>query len=116
MTAGLTGTAQGAVGLALGHDPALAVSAMSRIAARAEAAAFHTVFFSETMGSNRDSVTAHVAALSGSGASEEVTARLVAYREAGVDLPLLRPASAAQTEELLRLFGKSSTLPAGPAR
>jgi 5,10-methylenetetrahydromethanopterin reductase len=58
MTAGLTGTAQGAVGLALGHDPALAVSAMSRIAARAEAAGFHTVFFSETMGSNRDSVTA----------------------------------------------------------
>ena len=46
------------VGLALGYDPAASVSQMATAAAAAEAGGFEMVFFSETLFSNRDSVSA----------------------------------------------------------
>lgn len=46
------------VGLALGYDPALSVRDMAAQAAQAEQAGFDTVFFSETLFTNRDSVSA----------------------------------------------------------
>lgn len=42
--------------------------------------------------------------LTASGTSEEVRSRVANYREAGVQLPLLRPAARHQTERLLSLF------------
>jgi alkanesulfonate monooxygenase SsuD/methylene tetrahydromethanopterin reductase-like flavin-dependent oxidoreductase (luciferase family) len=40
------------------------------------------------------------------GTPEEVRARVEAYREAGVQLPLLRPAALHQTDRLLDLFSR----------
>lgn len=47
----------------------------------------------------------YVEAMTASGTPDEVVARVVAYRNAGVQLPLLRPAALHQTGRLLELFG-----------
>ena len=46
----------------------------------------------------------YVEGMTASGTPEEVKARIEEYREAGVDLPILRPAAAHQTQRLLDLF------------
>ncbi|MER5620013.1 LLM class flavin-dependent oxidoreductase [Streptosporangium sp. NPDC002544] len=46
------------IGLALGYDPAVTVREMAASAAAAERAGFDTAFFSETLFTNRDSVSA----------------------------------------------------------
>lgn len=51
-------TASKPIGLALGYDPALSVRQMAAQAAQAENAGFDSVFFSETLFTNRDSVSA----------------------------------------------------------
>ena len=47
----------------------------------------------------------YVEGLTASGTPDEVKARVEAYREAGVTLPLLRPAAADQSQRLMELFG-----------
>lgn len=51
-------TASQPIGLALGYDPALSVRQMAAQATQAENAGFDSVFFSETLFTNRDSVSA----------------------------------------------------------
>jgi alkanesulfonate monooxygenase SsuD/methylene tetrahydromethanopterin reductase-like flavin-dependent oxidoreductase (luciferase family) len=46
----------------------------------------------------------YVEGMTASGTPDEVRARVQQYRDAGVDLPILRPAAAHQTERLLDLF------------
>jgi alkanesulfonate monooxygenase SsuD/methylene tetrahydromethanopterin reductase-like flavin-dependent oxidoreductase (luciferase family) len=46
----------------------------------------------------------YVEGMTASGTPDEVLARVQAYRDVGVDLPILRPAAAHQTERLLDLF------------
>jgi alkanesulfonate monooxygenase SsuD/methylene tetrahydromethanopterin reductase-like flavin-dependent oxidoreductase (luciferase family) len=46
----------------------------------------------------------YVEGMTASGTPDEVKARIEEYREAGVDLPILRPAAAHQTQRLLDLF------------
>ena len=46
----------------------------------------------------------YVEGMTASGTPDEVVARVEQYREAGVQLPILRPAAAHQTERLLDLF------------
>jgi 5,10-methylenetetrahydromethanopterin reductase len=46
----------------------------------------------------------YVEGMTASGTPDEVVARVQQYREAGVQLPILRPAAAHQTERLLDLF------------
>jgi alkanesulfonate monooxygenase SsuD/methylene tetrahydromethanopterin reductase-like flavin-dependent oxidoreductase (luciferase family) len=49
----------------------------------------------------------YVEGMTASGTPDEVKARIQAYRDAGVHLPILRPAAAHQTERLLDLFAPS---------
>jgi alkanesulfonate monooxygenase SsuD/methylene tetrahydromethanopterin reductase-like flavin-dependent oxidoreductase (luciferase family) len=49
----------------------------------------------------------YVEGMTASGTPDEVLARVEKYREVGVDLPILRPAAAHQTERLLDLFAPS---------
>jgi 5,10-methylenetetrahydromethanopterin reductase len=46
--------------------------------------------------------------MTASGTVDDVRARILAYRRAGVTLPLLRPAAPAQTARLLRAFGSAA--------
>ena len=48
----------------------------------------------------------YVEGMTASGTPDEVVARVQAYRDAGVDLPLLRPAALHQTDRLLDLFAE----------
>jgi 5,10-methylenetetrahydromethanopterin reductase len=48
----------------------------------------------------------YVAGMTASGTPDEVRARVQQYRDAGVSLPLLRPAAAHQTQRLLDLFAQ----------
>ena len=47
----------------------------------------------------------YVEGLTASGTPDEVKAKVQAYRDAGVTLPLLRPAAADQSQRLMELFG-----------
>lgn len=51
----------------------------------------------------------YVEGMTASGTPEEVLARVQRYRDVGVDLPILRPAAAHQTERLLDLFAPAAT-------
>jgi alkanesulfonate monooxygenase SsuD/methylene tetrahydromethanopterin reductase-like flavin-dependent oxidoreductase (luciferase family) len=51
----------------------------------------------------------YVEGMTASGTPDEVLARVQEYRDAGVDLPILRPAAAHQTERLLDLFAPIKT-------
>jgi len=53
-----TATPPARIGLGLGYDPTVSVREMARSAVAAEEAGFDTAFFSETLFTNRDSVTA----------------------------------------------------------
>jgi 5,10-methylenetetrahydromethanopterin reductase len=46
--------------------------------------------------------------MTASGTPDEVVARVQKYREAGVQIPILRPAAASQTERLLDLFAPAT--------
>jgi 5,10-methylenetetrahydromethanopterin reductase len=48
----------------------------------------------------------YVEGMTASGTPDEVKARVQRYRDAGVKIPLLRPAAADQTQALLELFGE----------
>ena len=50
----------------------------------------------------------YVAGMSAAGTLDAVRARILAYRRAGVTLPLLRPAAPEQTERLVAAFGAGS--------
>lgn len=49
----------------------------------------------------------YVTGMTASGTPDEVLARVEQFREAGVKLPILRPAAAHQTQRLLYLFGQA---------
>jgi alkanesulfonate monooxygenase SsuD/methylene tetrahydromethanopterin reductase-like flavin-dependent oxidoreductase (luciferase family) len=55
----------------------------------------------------------YVEGMTASGTPDEVRARIQQYRDAGVDLPILRPAAAHQTQRLLELFAPETA--AAPA-
>src|SRR5262245_38663477 len=83
------------VGLALGYDKAAPVSQMATAAAAAEARGFEIVFFSETLFSNRDSVSALAAfALAARRVARGAT-QVVRLRS-----PLLMAQTAASLDEL----------------
>jgi hypothetical protein len=44
--------------------------------------------------------------MTASGTPDEVRKRVQQYRDAGVKIPLLRPAAAHQTQRVLELFGR----------
>jgi 5,10-methylenetetrahydromethanopterin reductase len=50
----------------------------------------------------------YVEGMTASGRPDEVVARVQKYREAGVQIPILRPAAASQTERLLDLFAPAT--------
>ncbi|GAA2698998.1 LLM class flavin-dependent oxidoreductase [Micromonospora olivasterospora] len=83
------------IGLALGYDPAVTVRRMADSAAAAERAGFDTAFFSETLFTNRDSVSA----LAAFGlATRRVT--LGATQVVRLRSPLVMAQSAATLDEL----------------
>jgi len=49
----------------------------------------------------------YVEGMTASGTPDEVKKRVQQYRDAGVKIPLLRPAAAHQTQRLLDLFAQS---------
>ncbi len=49
----------------------------------------------------------YVEGMTASGTPEEVLARVREYRDAGVQLPILRPAAPHQVPRLLQLFGRT---------
>ncbi len=51
----------------------------------------------------------YVEGMTASGTPEEVKKRVQQYRDAGVKIPLLRPAAAHQTQRLLDLFASDSS-------
>jgi alkanesulfonate monooxygenase SsuD/methylene tetrahydromethanopterin reductase-like flavin-dependent oxidoreductase (luciferase family) len=57
----------------------------------------------------------YVEGMTASGTPDEVLARVQKYRDVGVDLPILRPAAAHQTQRLLDLFGTVDAAAQAPA-
>lgn len=63
---------------------------------------------------NRAIPESYITGMTASGRPEQVLARVEEYRQAGVSLPILRPAAAHQTERLLQLFSNPMVLEPGP--
>jgi hypothetical protein len=87
---------RGRFGLVAGPEPELPVPDLARPAQLVERDGFEYAFFSETMATNRDSVT-----------EAAVLARVPEYRAAGVDVPLLWPARGTSIEAVLRASATS---------
>jgi len=83
------------IGLVLGNDPSANVRELARDAVAAERAGFQMAFFSETMASNRDSVTALAAFALATEAIELSAIQVVRLRT-----PLLLAETAATLDEL----------------
>ena len=81
------------IGIVTGYDPALDVRDFAR-----------TVHEVDERGYDRAIPPSWIEGLTASGTPDEVVQRVARYREAGVTLPILRPAARHQTPRVIDLF------------